>query len=116
MPQAALTGLIHSLLLGLGLAVFLGFSLYFTPLSQGLLSLLANIIIALAVFFGGLQAARIASTRGLVQGLAVGLLFFLVILAISWPGGTFTVGAIGRKLGICLLAGAMGGIAGLTGR
>lgn len=116
MPQAVLTGLIYSLLSGLGLATLLGFLLYFTPLSQGILSMLASVIVALAVFFGGLQAARIASARGLVQGLGVGLLFFIVVLAAGWTSGSLAMGAASKKLGICLLAGAMGGVAGMTGR
>jgi len=116
MPQAALTGLIYSLLSGLGLATVLGLLLYFTPISQGMLPMLASVIVALAVFSGGLQAARIASARGLVQGLGVGLLFFLVVLAVGWTSGPLAMGAAGKKLGICLLAGAMGGVAGITGR
>ncbi|WP_258360526.1 TIGR04086 family membrane protein [Moorella sulfitireducens (nom. illeg.)] len=116
MLRAVLTGLLYAMLAGLGMATFLGLLLYFTPLSEGLLPLLASIILALAVFLGGLQAARIAAARGLVQGLVVALLFFIVTLAMGWTGGPLVLGAAGKKLGICLLGGAMGGIAGMAGR
>ncbi|WP_172613653.1 TIGR04086 family membrane protein [Moorella sp. E306M] len=114
--RAVLTGLLYAMLAGLGMATLLGLLLYFTPLSEGLLPLLASITVALAVFFGGLQAARIAAARGLVQGLGVGLLFFIVTLTMGWTGGPLTIGATGQKLGLCLLAGAMGGVAGMAGR
>lgn len=116
MVQAALTGLIHALLSGLGLATVLGVILYFSPLSEGMLPLLSSLIIALAVFWGGLRAARIASGRGLFKGLAVGLLFFLVVLAISWNNWPFAVPATSKYFAVCLLAGAMGGVAGMTNR
>ncbi|KYH30910.1 TIGR04086 family membrane protein [Neomoorella mulderi] len=114
--RAVLIGLLYAMLAGLGMATLLGLLLYFTPLSEGLLPLLASIIVALAVFLGGLQAARIATARGLVQGLTVGLLFFAVTLAMGWSGGPLALGATGQKMGLCLLAGAMGGVAGMTGR
>jgi putative membrane protein (TIGR04086 family) len=116
MVQATLTGLIYALLSGLGMATILGALLYFSPLSQGFLPLLASIIIALAVFWGGLRAARMASGRGLLQGLVVGLLFFLVALAVGWNSGPFVFSVAGKYFAICLLAGAMGGVAGMTGR
>lgn len=45
---------------------------------------MASVILALAVFSGGLQAARIAAARGYIQGMGVGLSFFLVTLALGW--------------------------------
>ncbi|MBC7325325.1 MAG: TIGR04086 family membrane protein, partial [Moorella sp. (in: Bacteria)] len=84
MLRSVLTGLLYAMLAGLGMAVLLGLVLYFTPLSEGYLPLMASVVTALAVFGGGLQAARIAGARGLVQGLGVGLLFFLATLAVGW--------------------------------
>lgn len=116
MPRAILTGLLWSLLTGLLLASVTGLLLYFTPLSEGLLPLLASIILALAVFGGGLQAARLAAARGFAQGIGVGLSFFLVILALGWTAAPLLLAAFAKKLGLCLLAGAMGGVAGMAGR
>ncbi|MGI6285026.1 TIGR04086 family membrane protein [Neomoorella humiferrea] len=116
MLVAVLMGLLYATLLGMGMSVILGLGLYFTPLSEGLLPLLASIIVALAVFCGGLQAARSAASRGLVQGLAVGLLFFAVTVAVDWNGTLMSLDAAGQKLGLCLLAGATGGIAGIATR
>ncbi len=113
--RAVLTGLLYAMLAGFGMAVLLGLLFYFTPLSAGLLPVLASIIVALAVFAGGLQAARIAAARGLVQGLSVGCLFFVVTLAMGW-GTPLALGVGGQKLGLCLLAGGMGGMAGIAGR
>lgn len=116
MPRAILTGLLWSLLTGLFLALVAGVLLYFTPLSEGLLPLMASVILALAVFSGGLQAARIAAARGFAQGMGVGLSFFLVTLALGWTAPPLILAAAGKKLGLCLLAGAMGGMAGMAGR
>lgn len=116
MPRAILTGLLWSLLTGLFLALVAGVLLYFTPLSEGLLPLMASVILALAVFGGGLQAARIAAARGFFQGMGVGLSFFLVTLALGWSVAPLVLAATAKKLGLCLLAGAMGGMAGMAGR
>lgn len=111
-----LVGLLHALGVALGLAIVLGFLLYATPLSEARLPVMAGVILALAVFGGALQAARLAGSRGLLQGLGVGLLFSLVILVLSWTGVPANLGLFAQKLGISLLAGAMGGIAGVAGR
>lgn len=111
-----LVGLLHALGAALGLAMVLGFLLYATPLSEARLPVMAGVILALAVFWGALQAARLAGSRGLWQGLGVGFLFSLVILLLSWTGVPANLALFGQKLGISLLAGAMGGIAGVAGR
>lgn len=113
--QAVLTGLLFTSLTGLGMALILGLVLYFTPLSESMLPLMASIITALAVFLGGLQAARASASRGLIMGVSVSLLFFLLIIAVGW-GSSLSPEAALKKLGLCLLAGAMGGVAGITGK
>ncbi|SMB97893.1 putative membrane protein, TIGR04086 family [Thermanaeromonas toyohensis ToBE] len=116
MIRPLLLGLLHTLMAALIQAAILGVLFYATPLSEAWLPLLAMVVLALAIFWGALQAARLAGSRGLFQGLGVALLFILVLVALSWTGGTLTVKALAQKLGLSLLAGAMGGIAGVTGR
>ncbi|MDN5347449.1 MAG: hypothetical protein PWP65_1013 [Clostridia bacterium] len=112
MLRATLYGLLYALIAALLLAVVIGILLHATPLSEALLPVLAGLAVALAVFSGSIKAARMAGARGLLYGLAVGLLFF--IFTISWTSAPFMTVAAGKKLGICLLAGAMGGIAGIA--
>ncbi|MGB9781503.1 MAG: TIGR04086 family membrane protein [Moorellaceae bacterium] len=111
-----LVGLLHALGAALGLALLLGISLYATPLSEAYLPLMAAVILALAVFWGALQAARRAGSHGLWQGMGVGLMFSLVILLLSRTGVAVDLALFFQRLGLSLLAGAMGGIAGLAGR
>ncbi|MCG0277319.1 MAG: TIGR04086 family membrane protein [Thermanaeromonas sp.] len=116
MARTLLLGLLYALVAALLQAVLLGFLFYVTPLSEGWLPLLAMVILALAVFIGALQAARMAGSRGLWQGLGVALLFILVLSALSWTSGALTFKTLAQKLGLSLLAGAMGGIAGVATR
>lgn len=112
--RATLTGLLYTLVIALFLSLLIGILFYYTPLSEALLPVLSGLIIALAVFSGSLKAARMTGTRGLLQGLAVGFFFFIVTAVIGWTSAPFIASAVGKKLGICLLAGAMGGIAGIA--
>lgn len=116
MARTLLLGLLYALVVASIQAVLLGILFYATPLSEAWLPLLAMVILALAVFIGALQAARLAGSRGLWQGLGVALLFILVLLALSSTYGALTFKALVQKLGLSLLAGAMGGIAGVTTR
>ncbi|MGI9952527.1 TIGR04086 family membrane protein [Moorellaceae bacterium AZ2] len=109
-------GLLHALGAALGIAVVLGILLYATPLSEARLPLLATVGGALAVFWGALKASHLAGSAGLWHGLGVGLLFSLVVLLLSWTGVPHNLAAWGEKLGLSLLAGALGGIAGVAGR
>lgn len=116
MARPLLLGLLYALMAALVQAVLLGVLFYFTPLSEAWLPLLAMVILALAVFWGALQAAHLAGSRGLLQGLGVVFLFTLVLLTLSFIHGALTFKILAQKLGLSLLAGAMGGIAGVTGR
>lgn len=114
MLRSAIFGLLYALVIALVLAVVIGLALYATRLSESLLPVLSGLVVAIAVFCGGLKAARLSGSRGLWLGILVGLLFFLVVAAVGWTGVPLALGGAGKKLGICLLGGVMGGIAGIA--
>ncbi|MDK2821853.1 MAG: hypothetical protein PWP31_1818 [Clostridia bacterium] len=116
MSRAIISGLLYSLLIGFMLALLLSLALFFTTLSEGYLPIISKVIIALAVFCGGVQAARVASSRGLIHGVGVGISFFLVVLVLSWTNVTVTLTPALAKFGLCLISGATGGVAGMTGQ
>lgn len=99
----------------LGSAV-LGLVYYFTGLREGTLPLLAAGVFMLGVFVGGGIAAQYAGVRGLYHGLAVALAFFVVswlITGLLLPSGIILVGLL-QKLLLCLGAGAVGGVLGVS--
>lgn len=85
---------------------------YLTPLSERLLPWVTLVILLISVFFGGHNAARNVGSKGLIVGLTVGLLFFIMIslLALVIAPGTLTVGVMSLKLAYALLAGILGGV------
>ncbi len=98
------------LLLSIGTGVFY----HATLVSEGTLLLFTVFIIAVSVLSGALAAGKEAGNKGLYNGLAVGLIFFLVIWLFSeliMPGQSML--NIIYKLLITLSAGAAGGIIGV---
>ncbi|MBS3969103.1 MAG: TIGR04086 family membrane protein [Clostridia bacterium] len=110
-----LNGLLNSIILAIALSVILGIIFFFTPMQETMLSALSAVIIVVSVFWGGRITAKSVGSKGLLLGASVGLTFFVLtgIIAI-FDGTTVTFSAIAKQLGLCLVAGALGGIFGVS--
>ncbi|WP_028307246.1 TIGR04086 family membrane protein [Desulfitibacter alkalitolerans] len=110
-----LNGLLNSVILAIALSVILGIIFFFTPMQETMLSALSAVIIVVSVFWGGRITAKSVGSKGLLFGASVGLTFFVLtgIIAI-FDGTTITFSAIVKQLGLCLVAGALGGIFGVS--
>ncbi|KUO52191.1 MAG: hypothetical protein APF76_03905 [Desulfitibacter sp. BRH_c19] len=110
-----LNGLLSSIILAIAFSVILGIIFFFTPMQETMLSALSAVIIVVSVFWGGRVTARSVGAKGLLFGASVGLAFFVLtgIIAI-FDGTAITLGAISKQLGLCLVAGALGGIFGVS--
>lgn len=100
----------------LGLSVVAGLTYYFSHLSESTLPWLSAVILFLSVTCGSGYASRKAGSRGLYHGVAVGLMFFILIwllAALFLPGKVLLLGAA-AKLAISLVAGAIGGVLGVA--
>ncbi|RKO67198.1 TIGR04086 family membrane protein [Desulfofundulus salinus] len=104
-----------------GLAVsFLGSALigagyYFTSLSESSLPWFAAGLFFFSVLVGAWSAASRAGNRGLLHGLGVAVLFFLVswLLATTVLPSQVMPVSLFQKLILALVAGALGGILGV---
>lgn len=110
-----LNGLLSSIILAIGLSLILGIIFFFTPMQETMLSALSAVIIVVSVFWGGRVTARSIGANGLFFGASVGLIFFVLtgIVAI-FDGTAITLLAISKQMGLCLVAGALGGIFGVS--
>lgn len=108
-------GLLSTIILAMILSIILGIVFFFSPMQETLLSALSAVIIIVSVFWGGRITAKNIGSRGLIFGATVGLIFFILtgIIAI-FDGATITFASISKQLGLCLVAGALGGIFGVS--
>lgn len=108
-----------------GTLVALGFSLcfsiitgllyYFTSLSESTMPLASAIILFVSIAIGSGYAAKRARSRGLFNGLGVGITTYLIIwilVGLFLPSNILLMGALG-KLTLTLAAGALGGMLGV---
>ena len=110
-----LNGLVNSIILAIALSIILGIAFFFTPMRETMLPALSAVIIVVSVFWGGRITAKNVGSKGLILGATVGLAFFVLtsIVTIS-DGTTITFSAVAKQLGLCLVAGALGGIFGVS--
>lgn len=114
--QPILRGVLYAIVAALVLSGLIGALTYLTSLPSS--EIVDTGIFVVSVFFGGFTAAKIAGTKGLYYGAAVGVGVVLVIVIVSavmlpspfsWPG-------IVLKTFYAVVAGAIGGIAGVAVR
>jgi putative membrane protein (TIGR04086 family) len=111
--QPILRGILYSIIIAFILIGVVGLVTNLTNLPES--SLIENGIFSISVFFGGLTAARMAGTKGLYYGAAVGMGMILVILlflAIMEPRIDWLV--IAERALYALVAGGIGGIVGVA--
>lgn len=111
---AVVRGIFFALTIALLLSIGTGLVYHLSSLSEKSLPLSAAIILASGAFGGSLTAGRQAGNKGLYHGLAVGLLFFIVVWAAA---ALFVPGQAGLnifyKLIIILSCGTIGGVVGV---
>lgn len=110
-----LTGLLNSIILAVTFSIILGITFFFAPVRETMLPALSAVIIVISVFWGGRTAAKRVGSRGLILGATVGLAFFILTTIITVSDGTaLTFFATAKQFGLCLVAGALGGIFGVS--
>ena len=104
----------------LGTTIILtGFALLLTlqDIPQGAILPLAIGAVGIGTFLGGYVCARIAGEKGLVYGFLSGLLYYLILTALSLAIMHFSLDASQAvKFGIALAASCVGGIIGVNGK
>ena len=108
---------------GLGVAVGLGILLsilsaalvYFTGLAETILNPLSKLVLVISVFTGGGLVSKAHGNKGLVRGVSLGIMFFilmLIITLIASSGHIYLKGFL-YTLTACIVSGGLGGILGI---
>jgi len=105
----------RAILLSLVLSLISGIVVYYSSLQETLLTSLGKIIIIITVFYAGCYVSKSYGTKGLVRGSTMGLVFFILILMATFifNPAQISFAAFFSALGICLVAGGLGGILGI---
>lgn len=88
---------------------------YLSPLRETVLDPLANLVLIIAVFVGGSYVAKTRGSRGLVGGITLGIMFFVVMFVLTLIFSPTLPGfkSFLQHLCICVIAGGLGGIFGI---
>ncbi len=111
---AVIKGTFLTLVISLVLSIGIGVFYYFSSVTERSLPWFAALILAISVLIGSLTVGREVGNRGLYNGLAVGLIFFIIVWLVSgliMPGQVLP--GIIQKFLIVTFAGAFGGIIGV---
>ncbi len=97
------------------LCVLLATIIYFTGLKETLLPSLGKIILTVSVFFASAQVSHYHGNKGLVRGVTIGVIFFIivVILSLVFNKTIVSFGTFFYSLAVCVIAGGLGGILGI---
>lgn len=108
-------GVFFALIWAIAGAVIVAFWAHFSTLSDGQLTAAAYIVHCLAVVFGAFGASRVAAERGWYYGGLTGLIYAVLMVAISLlVYNAFSFDAIGLfRVLLMTLIGAFGGIIGI---
>jgi putative membrane protein (TIGR04086 family) len=103
----------------LGASVILGLItaliIYFSGLQETLLNPLGKLILIVSVFWGGCYVSRSHGTKGMIRGMSMGLVFFIIMLiaTLSFAPSQIDIQSFLYTLMLCLVAGGLGGILGI---
>ncbi len=97
------------------LCIVLATIFYYTGLRETLLPSLGKIILTIAVFFASAQVSHYHGNKGLVRGVTIGIIFFIIVLILTliFNKTILSFVAFFYSLAICVIAGGLGGILGI---
>ncbi|MDD2509757.1 MAG: TIGR04086 family membrane protein [Syntrophomonas sp.] len=109
--KAITRAVLFSLALGLVSAIVI----YFSSLSEELLPALGKSILILSVFLAACQVSKHYGSKGLIRGLSMGMVFFIIMLiaTLLFNPSLIVFKTFVYTLLLCLLAGGLGGILGI---
>lgn len=113
--NSIIKGTVVTLAISIMGSALLGMAFYFTGLPESVLPWTAYLMLFAGVLCGGAVSAKSSGSKGLFHGIGVGVLYFLLIIVISFLflPSQLTFLAVLLKLVITLAGGAVGGILGV---
>ncbi len=97
------------------LCILVATVIYFTGLRETLLASLGKIILTISVFWAGSYVSKFYGSKGLVRGITMGVLFFILMLiaTLVFNKSVISLGSFFYSLAVCVVAGGLGGILGI---
>jgi len=104
-----------ALLFGIITCIALAGIVYYSSLQETLLATLGKLVLIASVFYAGCYTSKAYGNKGLIRGITMGVLFFIVLLIASliFHAEPIRTGSFFTTLASCVGAGAIGGIFGL---
>lgn len=112
-PKALLRSLIISYVLSGVFLLVLSFALYKLKIKEAQINMAVYLVYILACLIGGLAAGKAIRQKRFFWGLLSGLLYFVVLLAVSWvlkQGLPLDTSRILTVMGCCAAGGMIGGM------
>lgn len=112
-PKALLRSLLISYILSGLLLLGLAFVLYKLKIKEAQINMAVYAIYVIACLIGGFLAGKQIGQRRFFWGMLSGLLYFLVLFAVSWilkDGGSFDMARVTTVMACCLGGGTAGGM------
>lgn len=112
-PKALLRSLIFSYLLSGILLLIMSFALYELKLKEAQINLAVYAIYVISCLTGGILTGKALQNRRFFWGLLTGLLYFLILFAVSWimkQGTSADSSRILTVLACCAAGGTVGGM------
>jgi len=108
-------GLLKSLLLGIIACVVAAVVFYFSALEETVTGSIGRLILIVSVFYAGCYVSKSYGNKGLVRGITMGVIYYIVLLIASLIFQESKINIISYLTNflICLGAGAFGGILGI---
>lgn len=97
------------------LCILVASVVYYSGLRETLLASLGKIILTISVFWAGSYVSKYYGTKGLVRGMTMGVVFFILMLiaTLLFSKATISLGSFFYSLAVCIVAGGLGGILGI---
>lgn len=113
--NAIIRGLFWALLVTIILGIIISVLLQYTSLSEGLLGSYSTFIFFISMLSGSAIGAKAAGSKGLLHGLSISLLYWILTLLIGiiWNPEALTLIFLAKRLAFTLGAGVFGGIIGI---
>lgn len=103
----------------LACAVILGLTaalvVYYSGLQETLLNPLGKLALIISVFWGGCHVSKSYGSKGMIRGMSLGLMFFIIMLiaTLSFAPAHIDIKSFLYSLLLCIAAGGLGGILGI---
>ena len=108
-------GLGKGILVSLVLCLLVTPVVYFTGIKETVMPALGNLILAIGIFWCSSYVSKSYGSKGLVRGVSMGLVFFILMLIATFISNSSLIGfkTFLYTLSLCLVAGSLGGILGI---